>query len=144
MWYWWVATTPWLVTVLGKRIGTARMPRTSKYARLCRQAYGNPLADSSKEFFDELLLRRVLFTWWMNLCRSRCCNGKTIISILQEMKAGKTLMVVHHDLTLPRSILINSLLNMRKVAFGSVSEVYILITSKPMEVNWLCQKWQQR
>ena len=51
---------------------------------------------------------------------------KTIISILQEMKkAGKTLMVVHHDLASAKEYFDQLLLlNMRKVAFGSVSEVY--------------------
>jgi manganese/zinc/iron transport system ATP- binding protein len=51
---------------------------------------------------------------------------KTIISILQGMKkAGKTLMVVHHDLASAKEYFDQLLLlNMRKVAYGSVSEVY--------------------
>jgi len=51
---------------------------------------------------------------------------KTMISILQEMKnAGKTLMVVHHDLASAREYFDQLLLlNMRKVAYGPVPEVY--------------------
>lgn len=51
---------------------------------------------------------------------------KTMISILQEMKnAGKTLMVVHHDLASAREYFDQLLLlNMRKVAYGPVQEVY--------------------
>ena len=51
---------------------------------------------------------------------------KTMISILQEMKnAGKTLMVVHHDLASAREYFDQLLLlNMRKVAYGPAPEVY--------------------
>jgi manganese/zinc/iron transport system ATP- binding protein len=51
---------------------------------------------------------------------------KTMISILQEMKnAGKTLVVVHHDLASAREYFDQLLLlNMRKVAYGPVQEVY--------------------
>ena len=51
---------------------------------------------------------------------------KTMISILQEMKnAGKTLMVVHHDLASAREYFDQLLLlNMRKVAYGPIQEVY--------------------
>ena len=53
---------------------------------------------------------------------------KTMISILQEMKnAGKTLMVVHHDLASAREYFDQLLLlNMRKVAYGPVQK-YILM-----------------
>ena len=51
---------------------------------------------------------------------------KTIVSILQKMKdAGKTLIVVHHDLSSAKEYFDHLLLlNMRKVAYGPVSEIY--------------------
>ena len=51
---------------------------------------------------------------------------KAIVSILQGMKdEGKTLVVVHHDLSSAREYFDQLLLlNMRKVAFGPVAEVY--------------------
>jgi manganese/zinc/iron transport system ATP- binding protein len=51
---------------------------------------------------------------------------RTIVSIMQSMKKeGKTLLVVHHDLSSAKEYFDQLLLlNMRKVAFGSVSEVY--------------------
>ena len=51
---------------------------------------------------------------------------KAIVSILRKMRdEGKTLIVVHHDLASAREYFDHLLLlNMRKVAFGPVSEVY--------------------
>jgi manganese/zinc/iron transport system ATP- binding protein len=49
-----------------------------------------------------------------------------IIKILMELRQrGKTLMVVHHDLTTAKEYFdMLLLLNMRKVDFGPTSEVY--------------------
>lgn len=51
---------------------------------------------------------------------------KTIVSIMQNMKKeGKTLLVVHHDLSSAKEYFDQLLLlNMRKVAFGPTSKVY--------------------
>ena len=51
---------------------------------------------------------------------------KAIISILQGMrKEGKTLVVVHHDLSSAKEYFDHLLLlNMRKIAYGPVSKVY--------------------
>ena len=51
---------------------------------------------------------------------------KTIVSILKKMQdEGRTLVVVHHDLSSAKEYFDHILLlNMRKVAFGPVSEIY--------------------
>ena len=51
---------------------------------------------------------------------------KTIVSIMRNMKKeGKTLLVVHHDLSSAKEYFDQLLLlNMRKVAFGPTSKVY--------------------
>ena len=51
---------------------------------------------------------------------------KAIVSILQGMKnQGKTIVVVHHDLSSAKEYFDQLLLlNMRKVAFGPIAEVY--------------------
>ena len=103
------------------------MPRTSKYARLFRQTIGNLSGGQQQRvFWQSFAQESAVYLMDEPFAGVDAVTEKTIISILQEMKqAGKTLMVVHHDLASAKEYFDQLLLlNMRKVAFGSVSEVY--------------------